>query len=80
MTIRELILLLQGCQQDMRVIMDGYEGGYEDVGGTETKAILLNYNPEWYYGPHEDANERDGKYDEKAILLFRAKRGAVESD
>jgi len=56
MTIAELIKELKRFPADMRVILDGYEGGYHDVSGCKVMGIKLNHYEEWYYGPHEDVS------------------------
>lgn len=71
MTVRELIKVLTQIQdQDIRVMIRGYEGGYNDVvivNGIDnnTPAIhhmALDVNQQWYYGRHEkveDIREED---------------------
>ena len=74
MTVKELIELLQQCpSQSMRVIIDGYEGGYHDleahnIGLTE---IALNVNDAWYYGPH-DTPRHNEHTDETALRLGKS--------
>lgn len=74
MLVRELIEKLQACPQDLRVITNGYEGGFVDIDTVgEPRTIALNVNKEWYYGPHED----DGDYhvkqgEEKGRVYERA--------
>lgn len=39
---------------DVMVTVSGYEGGVNEVQGTNEPAILaLNVHEEWYYGKHE---------------------------
>jgi hypothetical protein len=56
MTVGELIEKLQQLDPDLYVFVHGYEGGYADASVSDIKDIALNVNDEWYYGPHEDAN------------------------
>jgi len=56
MTIRELIEKLQQLDPDLHVFVHGYEGGYNDADISPVKEIMLNYNTEWYYGKHEEAD------------------------
>ena len=65
MTIRQLIEeLSQIKDQDVKVMVRGYEGGYNDI-NVDTPTIqymALNVNDEWYYGDHErveDIMEQD---------------------
>ena len=69
MNIRELRAELEGKPDDMRVIVCGYEGGYNDAEVTQAH-INLDRNVDWMYGPHElsDADAAD----EVALLVGRA--------
>ena len=69
MTIKELIEKLKDYPEDTRVIVDGYEGGYEDVNNVDIIHIKLNVNSADYYGPH-DSCKADEK-DETAIHIGR---------
>jgi hypothetical protein len=69
MTVRELIKLLQDCDANMRVVVAGYEGGFNDLSRVEPIELNLNVNEEWYYGPHERPDE--GRGEEQALLLRR---------
>lgn len=61
LTVRRLIKYLEQFPPSVRVVVDGYEGGYADI-GVENKTIdlLIDHNIPSYYGAHE-------KYDPKAI-------------
>lgn len=74
MNVAELIELLNKQPSTMRVVMDGYEGGIEDIDCIKQIPILLNKNDEWYYGPHEECDEDDEKLqaDEIALKIFGA--------
>lgn len=69
MTVAELIARLSEFPAESRVIVNGYEGGYEDVVTAEELPIVLNVNKENYYGPHDDVTSRNGPADEVAILI-----------
>ena len=56
MNVNQLIKRLQMYPPDLRVVVRGYEGGYNDVDIFENLKIVLNYHEEWYYGKHEDAS------------------------
>ena len=80
MTVRELIESLSKVEdQEVRVVVRGYEGGYDDIIIDNTPAICeiaLDVNEEWYYGKHErveDVNEEDliNYVKVKAIILYR---------
>ena len=56
MNVNQLIKRLQMYPPDLRVVVRGYEGGYNDVDTFENIKIVLDYHSEWYYGKHEDAS------------------------
>jgi hypothetical protein len=56
MNVDQLIKRLQMYTPDLRVVVRGYEGGYNDVSRFENLKIVLDYYDEWYYGKHEDAS------------------------
>jgi hypothetical protein len=69
MTVRELIESLSKIEdQDIRVMVKGYEGGVDDIvigNGIDNSTIVipaiqyvaLNVNEEWYYGRHERVDD-----------------------
>jgi len=57
MTVRELIKLLEQENPEHRVVQSGYEGGLSDFRLPRRIRILLDVNPESYYGPHEECSE-----------------------
>jgi len=81
MTVKELIeALSQIKDQDIKVMIEGYEGGYDDaiLKGNESNTpeiytIERNVNDKWYYGRHEITEEDTPlKKDkvERAIILI----------
>ena len=72
MTVKELIEQLQTLDPDLRVFTSGYEGGYEDAGPiSDIKEIALEYNTDWWYGPHVEAQpeHRDSYTIVKGVVL-----------
>jgi len=68
MTVAELIAALSRYNGSMRVTVQGYEGGYNDVSIIDTIPLKLNQNDKWYFGRHEIARSmRDA--DEEAVIL-----------
>jgi len=61
MKVSELIEKLQALDPDLRIVVDGYEGGVEDANYVTVEEIALNVNEERCYGPHETtyADEKD---------------------
>ena len=67
MTVKELIEELQRFPSDMRVIRNGYEGGYSDVRSISELDIVLDVNIGCrYLGNHDEA---DQEKDETAVLI-----------
>ena len=54
MTIAKLKNILDGFDDDLLVVVDGYEGGADTLVAEEVEmvSILENCNPEEYYGDH----------------------------
>ncbi len=50
MNVNQLIKRLQMYPPDLRVVVRGYEGGYNDVDTFENLKLVLNYHSAWYYG------------------------------
>ncbi len=67
MKIKDLIAKLQELDQELLVVVDGYEGGVTEQITIRKVKIDLNVNQEWYYGEHEES--QNGKV--AAILLGR---------
>ena len=74
MTIKELIELLVQYPQEARVVVAGYEGGYNDIANINPIPLQLNVHKEWYYGQHERAGENVG---EQAVLLEGMNKMAI---
>ena len=56
LTVGELIARLEGYPRDVRVVINGYEGGVRDLSKAAPIHLMLDVNTERYYGPHEKAN------------------------
>jgi hypothetical protein len=71
MTAQQLIEKLQQFDPEMRIFVDGYEGGYSDANVSEIRDIALDVHTDWYYGTHEDAASdlAAGKVIVKGIVL-----------
>lgn len=66
MTVKELIEKLREFDENMRVVVAGYEGGVDDANSATTVKIKLNQNTDWFYGKHEVSRE---SFDEKAVQI-----------
>jgi hypothetical protein len=70
MTVAELIEKLRAMPQDMRVVVDGYEGGFDDPKIFE-QVVILDGGSGWPNGRHRDCYDPDC---EKGQLVIRLKR------
>lgn len=57
MVVSELIEILQKLDPDLRVFVEGYESGFDDIKVSDQFNFQLYLNNEWYYGPHEKFKE-----------------------
>lgn len=66
MKVRELIAKLQTCDPDLMVIVDGYEGGVDELGEVRTVQIAKDA-PGYggYFGNHEIIDPDAWDYDEE---------------
>jgi len=74
MTVAELIERLKNYPDNTRVLVPGYEAGYNDV-VMDIDDIVLNARDDkrpWYYGPHESPNFVEG-LGEKCVIIRKAK-------
>jgi hypothetical protein len=51
--VKELREKLSAYPDDIRVVLNGYEGGVDDAEGLAEVRLKLNAHIEWYYGKHE---------------------------
>ena len=66
MTVEELMDELTKLPADRRVVVQGYEDGFDDVSAIEPVLIEKNPSDAWYYGRFASVS-KDG---EEAVLLF----------
>ena len=53
MNVAQLIEKLKELPQEAMVIVDGYEGGCDEIKNVNLTRIKLNVNTGWVYGAHE---------------------------
>ena len=80
MTIEELMRILQTYPQNLRVVVDGYEEGYDDLdaGLISVQEIRLDAGEVWWEGQHRDVEDTrsEGSAIVNALALRRpAKAG-----
>ena len=73
MTVAELIQLLQPHPQDMRVVVDGYEDGFDDLTPQQLTIVTIapNAGSHWWEGQHGDATGPNNAELVKALALRR---------
>lgn len=73
-TVAELIEKLQQFDLNLRVIVSGYEGGYNDLYEPVIKKIALDYNVDSYdFGLHEEVDsclDVPESTQEDAVLIY----------
>jgi hypothetical protein len=77
MNVQQLIEELQKHPPEMRAIVSGYEGGYNDLSSPAAKQISICLNVHaphrWYKGRHDEAKnyplEDQGGSTETALLI-----------
>ena len=76
MTVAELIRILEKHPPDLRVMVQGYEDGYDDLEAGDVIAgeASLNVYSAWYYGRHEEVlagDKETGHETVRALFLHR---------
>jgi hypothetical protein len=69
MNVKQLIEKLQTFDPELIVVINGYEGGVEEINHAEKTRINLNANTEWYYGDHAIVPIHAMPCDCEAILI-----------
>ena len=59
MTASELIQQLKALPPDTKIVIRGYEDGYNDILTLKPVKIKLNGNAPWYSGEYENRNDND---------------------
>ena len=76
MNVGELIQLLNAYPPALRVMVNGYEEGYDDLEPDCIREadVRLNVNKRWYAGRHDEAyagNQDKGSVSARALILQR---------
>jgi len=59
MTASELISKLNDLSPDIKIVIRGYENGYNDIISIKTRKIAINKESAWWDGQYIDSNETD---------------------
>ena len=80
MTVSELTQLLATYPPDMRVVVNGYEEGYDDLEQhlMSVKEIRLDTGEKWWEGRHREAEDTrtEGRAVVNALVLQRPMKPA----
>jgi hypothetical protein len=57
MTASELISKLNDLPSDIKIVVRGYENGYNDIITLKTRKITINKEIAWWDGQYIDSNE-----------------------
>jgi hypothetical protein len=74
MTVSELIAALQSYPPDTRVVVLGYESGYDDITEVREMGIVPGVNPAWYNGRYDNAPPERADQAERAVLVYGRNR------
>ena len=78
MTVQQVIALLATYPPDLRVVVNGYENGFDDVESERVSVtrIELNVGEDWWEGRHAAAMDRGSEEHSgrvvDALVLWRA--------
>lgn len=73
MTALELIRQLQALPADTKIVVRGYEDGYNDILKLDPVKIKRNEKADWYLGEYEESTDADAI---AAIDLFGENKNA----
>lgn len=74
LTVKDLIQKLSNFPSDLRVLVEGYEGGLSDILNIKQVQVALNQHKEDWLGPHEeDPNSKDN-----AVIILRSPNPNVD--
>lgn len=75
MTAKELIVKLQALPPDTKIVVRGYEDGYNDIKELNALKLKREINSKWYYGEYSKDNSQES-FD--AIELFGEKKDELK--
>ena len=73
MNIKDMIEKLKTFPAGAQVLVQGYEGGYDDIVRIEGKTVIKNPEAAEYYGEYDDA-ENSGKGAAESVVIMGNRR------
>lgn len=73
MNVKDLIEKLKIFPAGTQVLVQGYEGGYDDIIRLEEKMVIKNLDAAEYYGEYDDA-ENSVQSSDKSVLIVGNRR------
>jgi hypothetical protein len=73
MTVKNLIEELSKYSEDTRVLVEGYEGGFDHVDHVREGIFIADINSKWYYGDHGEVKEHSNNTFSGIVLMGREK-------
>lgn len=79
MKVKDLIEILSMCDQELDVVLSGYEGGLTDTVNVYGATVVCNVNKQWYNGEHEvdddyyRENEKTASLPRKKVICISRK-------
>ncbi len=70
MTVNDLMTALQTYPPETRVVVLGYESGYDDITKVKEIAIVPEETPMWCKGRYDDAPPETAAQAEQVVLLY----------
>jgi hypothetical protein len=59
MTVKELTNLLKQLPPDIKIVVRGYEEGYNDILQLKPLKLIQDINAKWYYGEYSKSDSED---------------------
>jgi len=73
MTVKELIEELKKYPGDARVLVEGYENGYDDARHALVGNFVKKKRPQWWDGDYDHAQDADGAGDFVGLVIKASK-------
>lgn len=68
LTVGQLRTVLESYPENARILVEGYEGGFAEIGKIKETKVKLDHNSEDWLGPHDEVEGADTP----AVIFIRA--------